>query len=114
MKVPNLHTTYLWTTTAWQKLDTATSPIGRGWGVAVTDPVRNNVVVTGGLGDTIRTDNTWTWDGHDWTQVFPATQIEATMGAGDVFEDDRKADAARGLKHVDTAADTVDVFGKIV
>jgi hypothetical protein len=88
LRVPNLHDTYRWAGEAWQKLDPATAPIGRGWGIAVYDPVRNNVVLTGGEGDTIRTDNTWTWDGTNWTEVSPATQVEDLIGAGSAFDED--------------------------
>jgi hypothetical protein len=43
------------------------------------------VVLTGGNGDTIR-DNTWTWDGTNWTQLAPATQVSAFVGAGSAFD----------------------------
>jgi len=44
------------------------------------------VVLTGGKGDTIRTDNTWTWDGTNWTLLSPAFQVEALVGAGYAFD----------------------------
>jgi len=88
--IPNLHDTWRWTGTTWRKLHPATSPYGRGWGVATPDPLRKNVVVTGGNGDTIRTDNTWTWDSKNWTQLFPATQIQQVIGAGSAFDADLK------------------------
>lgn len=90
-KVPNLHETYRWTGRAWQRLHPKTVPIGRGWAVAALDPIRKNVVMTGGNGDTIRTDNTWTWDGRDWTQQFPSTQIDAMVFAGAAFDPALKA-----------------------
>jgi hypothetical protein len=89
-KVPNLNKTWLWTGTAWKRLHPATSPMGRGWGITVLDPIRKNVVLTGGNGDTIRTDNTWTWDGHDWTQQFPSTQVQALVFAGSTFDPNSK------------------------
>ena len=85
-RVPNLHETYRWTGQAWQKLHPKTVPIGRGWAVAALDPIHKNVVMTGGSGDTIRTDNTYTWDGKDWTQVFPSTQVDALVFAGIAFD----------------------------
>jgi N-acetylneuraminic acid mutarotase len=90
-RVPNLHETYRWTGQEWQKLHPKTVPIGRGWAVAVLDPIRKNVVMTGGSGDTIRTDNTYTWDGKDWTQQFPTTQVDALVFAGIVFDPTLKA-----------------------
>ena len=88
LKVPNLNDTYRWTGTDWQKLSRSTVPPGRGWGIAVTDPVRGNVLVAGGLGDTIRTDNTWIWNGSTWSQGFPATQVQALAGSGNAFDPD--------------------------
>src|SRR5205807_10174955 len=63
-----------------------TVAIPRGWGSASLDVLRHNVVLTGGNGDTIRTDNTWTWDGVDWTWVTPATQVPRFVGAGSAFD----------------------------
>jgi hypothetical protein len=90
-RVPNLHETYRWTGQAWQRLHPRTVPIGRGWAVAALDPIRKYVVMTGGNGDTIRTDNTWTWDGKDWTQQFPSTQVDALVFAGIAFDPVLKA-----------------------
>jgi hypothetical protein len=87
-KVPNYSATWRWAGKAWQKLHPATSAIGRSRGVAVLDPVRQNVVLTGGSGDTIRTDDTWTWDGSNWTQQSPLTQVEALVFAAGAFDAD--------------------------
>jgi len=84
--VPVYNTTWIWAGTYWRKLNPSTQPYPRGWGIAVTDPLRQDVVLTGGNGDTIRTDNTWTWDGHNWTLLSPTTQIPAFVGAGSVFD----------------------------
>ncbi len=84
--IPVYNTTWSWTGTSWKKLYPSTQPYPRGWGIAVTDPVRHNVVLTGGTGDTIRADNTWTWDGHNWTLLSPATQIPAYIGMGGAFD----------------------------
>ena len=85
-RVPVYNTTWRWTGTSWSKLHPATQPIPRAWGIATPDAVRKNVVLTGGNGDTIRTDNTWTWDGKNWTQQFPTTQVQALAGAGSAFD----------------------------
>ena len=84
--IPNFSATWSWTGITWAKLHPTTFPYGRGWGVAVLDPVRENVVVTGGVGDTIRTDNTWTWTNNDWTQQFPLTQVVSLVGPGSAFD----------------------------
>ena len=84
--VPVSSNTWQWTGTSWSKLKPAAVPYPRGWGIAALDPLRHNVVLTGGNGDTIRTDNTWTWDGTNWTLLSPATQVEALVGAGYAFD----------------------------
>ena len=89
--IPVSSFTWAWTGTAWNKLSPSTIPIPRGWGIAALDTLHHNVVLTGGTGDTIRTDNTWIWDGTNWTSVLPATQIEALIGAGYAFDPAEKA-----------------------
>ncbi|MBI3474349.1 MAG: hypothetical protein HY010_01355 [Acidobacteria bacterium] len=85
-RVPAFNITWRWTGTSWKQLHPHTVPIPRGWGTATPDLLRHNVVLTGGNGDTIRTDNTWIWDGTDWTWVTPATQVPRFIGAGGVFD----------------------------
>ena len=34
----------------------------------------------------MRTDNTWTWDGTDWTQQSPTAQPPTRYGAGSAFD----------------------------
>jgi hypothetical protein len=85
-RVPAYNDTWRFTGTGWKLLHPATMPISRGWGVAWLDSKRNNVIMTGGNGDTIRTDNTWIWDGSNWTQQFPATQVQAMSGPGYAFD----------------------------
>jgi hypothetical protein len=82
---PVFNNTWQWTGTSWNKLHPSTVPYPRAWGTATLNSVRRMVVLTGGNGDTIRTDNTWTWDGTDWTLQSPATQVEAFIGAGSAF-----------------------------
>ena len=89
--VPVYSVTYQWTGTNWKKLHPATIPIPRAWGIATQNPPQHNVVMTGGSGDTIRTDNTWLWDGTNWTNVFPATQVEQLVDAGYAYDPAAKA-----------------------
>ncbi|HYM77144.1 MAG TPA: kelch repeat-containing protein [Candidatus Dormibacteraeota bacterium] len=84
--IPVYSTTWRWTGTSWKKLFPSTEPYPRGWGIAVPDPLQHNVVLTGGTGDTIRSDNTWTWDGHNWALLSPSTQIPAYVSAGSAFD----------------------------
>jgi hypothetical protein len=85
-KVPVYSNTWRWTGIAWEKLNPSTVPYPRAWGIATLDSLRHNVVLTGGNGDTIRTDNTWTWDGVNWTQLAPTTQMQGYVGAGSAFD----------------------------
>jgi hypothetical protein len=84
--VPVYSRTWRWTGASWQKLSPSTVPYPRAWGVATLDPLRHDVILTGGNGDTIRTDNTWTWDGTDWALLAPATQMPAFVGSGSAFD----------------------------
>ena len=97
-RIPVFNNTWLWTGTAWKWLKPATFPIPRAWGIATLDPLRHYVLMTGGNGDTLRTDNTWTWDGSNWTQQSPATQVEQLVMAAYAY---------------DPAAQAVTVFGGV-
>jgi hypothetical protein len=80
--VPVYANSYQWAGTQWTKLHPANIPIPRAWGIATLDAPRHNIVMSGGSGDTIRTDDTWIWDGADWTQLFPATKMGQLVNAG--------------------------------
>lgn len=90
-KVPVESNTWRWTDKGWQLLRPSTVPYPRAWGIANRDPLRRNVVLTGGTGDTIRADNTWLWDGLNWTQESPSTQIPAYLSAGYTFDPEMQA-----------------------
>ena len=85
-RVPAFSVTRRWTGNSWPELHPHTVPIPRGWGTATLDLSRHNVILTGGNGDTIRTDNTWSWDGTNWTWLTPATQVPRFIGGGSAFD----------------------------
>lgn len=85
-KIPAFNATWRWTGSSWKQLHPQTVPIPRGWGTATPDPLRHNVVLTGGAGGTIRTDNTWSWDGIDWAWLTPANQVPRFIGGGGTFD----------------------------
>ena len=85
-RIPAFNVTRRWTGSSWKELHPHTIPIPRGWGTATLDPLRHNVVLTGGNGDTIRTDNTWIWDGTDWTWLTPTNQVPMFVGGGSAFD----------------------------
>ncbi len=84
--IPAYNVTYRFNGVYWSRLNPSTTPFPRGWGIATLDPIRRSVVLTAGNGDTIRTDNTWTWDGYDWTLDAPTTQIPSYVGAGSTYD----------------------------
>lgn len=68
--------TWNWNGTTWTQQFPATAPSARlGAGMAY-DPGLGALVLFGGAvgGDWVNSaDDTWTWDGTNWTQIFPAT-----------------------------------------
>jgi Galactose oxidase, central domain len=91
--------TWLWTGSQWQLLHPAHSPLPRQWGTLTFDPISNTTILFGGLVDTYGypgtrqqgdANDTWTWDGTDWTQLNPVTSPPTRQYATAAF------DAARG------------------
>jgi hypothetical protein len=67
--------TWIWTGTKWvQKRPVHTPPAIGGFAVTY-DAARQQVVLFGGVlcGEGINSNETWVWDGADWTQKFPVT-----------------------------------------
>lgn len=89
--VPVYNNTWQWSGSLWKKLNPSVVPYPRAWGTATLVADGKNVVLTGGTGDTIRSDNTWTWDGKNWTMQAPATQVPAYIGAGSSWDPAAKA-----------------------
>jgi hypothetical protein len=89
--VPVYNNTWQWNGTSWKKRNPSTVPYPRAWGTAMLDPAHHNVVLTGGNGDTIRTDNTWTWSGANWAMKTPSVQMEAFVGGGSAYDPDAQA-----------------------
>jgi hypothetical protein len=80
--------TFQWTGKDWKllKLDEKKSPYPRMASVIAQDPIRKNVVLFGGISDNWVVQNTWTWDGTNWTEQNPTTQpppLYYTTGAWD-------------------------------
>jgi hypothetical protein len=79
--------TWRWVGGTWKNLHTATSPLARAWAVVGVDLARKIVILSGGLGD-VRTDNTWTWDGSNWTQQTPSTPLPKIFDTAAAFDPD--------------------------
>ncbi len=104
--VPVYSNTWQWSGSLWKKLSPSVVPYPRAWGTATLDANGKNIVLTGGTGDTIRSDNTWTWDGTNWTMQAPTTQVPAYVGAASAWDP-----AAKGAVLFGVFADTWEWMG---
>ena len=79
-----LQDTWIWNGTEWSKRFPANMPPGR-WGHAMAyDPLRNEIVMFGGMGEAgAPSQDTWAWNGEDWTNraslTTPSQAVWATM-----------------------------------
>jgi hypothetical protein len=53
------------------------------------DVARGRTVLFGGDSPTVLLDDTWTWDGHDWTQMTPITIPPARDEEGIAYNNTR-------------------------
>jgi hypothetical protein len=81
-------TTYTWDGSAWGTVHTRHSPPSRGLSVMTYDPATRDIILFGGDGGEGSQDfnDTWIFDGEDWTQVFPRTSPPPRYGASMVFD----------------------------
>lgn len=80
-----LSTTYRWTGSGWTALTPAHNPNGRFVHSMGYDRVSDTVILFGGSqmdsgGTTSSIDDTWEWDGTDWTQVSAGGAYPTTPG----------------------------------
>jgi len=76
----NLGDTWTWNGFNWTKKSPPNSPSRRSSYGMVYDAAREQVVLFGGYDETSPSadrNDTWTWDGSNWTEVTPATQPPA-------------------------------------
>lgn len=78
-------TTWRWTGSDWQQVATANSPWARAAAVVALDRPAHKVVLFGGLGS-VNTNNTWTFDGVNWTEESPALQPPNRYYSSAAFE----------------------------
>ena len=85
--------TWIWNGTTWAEQTPASSPPARFDASMAYDGANGTVVLFGGLGPTPPVipghnglDDTWTWDGTNWTQQFPATSPSTASGASMDFD----------------------------
>ena len=82
--------TWTWDGTTWTQLTPASAPPALRLGAAMTfDPSSGQLVVFGGTteeGSSPFLNDTWTWDGTEWTQQFPATSPPPRQDASMAYD----------------------------
>jgi hypothetical protein len=75
--------TWIWDRSDWTHLTPAHSPAPRSFAVMAYDETRSKVVLYGGADAATGAllDETWVWDGADWTQEMPTSSPGNTLGA---------------------------------
>jgi hypothetical protein len=72
--------TWVWDGTTWSQAAPATSPPARRDASMAYDPATRQLVLFGGVGPAHNSHalkDTWTWNGHNWTQASPVTSPSA-------------------------------------
>jgi hypothetical protein len=77
--------TFQWTGTDWRKVKTSVSPFARSIAVVATQAATKTTVLFDGLGD-VNPYNTWTFDGHNWTQMNPSVQPPSRYGSPGAYD----------------------------
>ncbi|HTR39482.1 MAG TPA: kelch repeat-containing protein [Bryobacteraceae bacterium] len=74
--------TWLWNESNWTALNPANNPGLVAQEAMVYDEARGNIVLFGGISGTTfaATNETWIWDGNNWTQMHPGTSPPARWG----------------------------------
>jgi hypothetical protein len=84
----SVNDTWTWDGHHWTQLHPRVSPPGRGNAEMAFDPATKTVVLFGGssfdpTNGFVALDDTWTWDGHNWTAhhpaVSPSTPLDGSM-----------------------------------
>src|SRR6266480_963036 len=78
-------TMWQWSRSDWRRLSPATVPYARSSAAVATNPIVDQVVLFGGLGD-VNPNNTWTYGGNTWTLQSPVTQPPLVYAASAAFD----------------------------
>ena len=74
--------TWSWDGSVWTELSPAHSPAARSGAVVLSDPIRQQLVLFGGVdGAGSALGDTWVWNGIDWIKHIPAQAPPARSGA---------------------------------
>jgi hypothetical protein len=71
---------------SWGLQNPASASPSVGWAAAAYDPIADRVIVFGGNSASGAQDATWSWDGTNWTQLFPATSPSARYSHGMAYD----------------------------
>jgi hypothetical protein len=74
-----------WSRSDWKRLSPAMVPYARSSAAVATNPMIDQVVLFGGLGD-VNPNNTWTYRGNTWTLQSPVTQPALVYAASAAFD----------------------------
>ncbi|MBV9103983.1 MAG: hypothetical protein JO060_10345 [Candidatus Eremiobacteraeota bacterium] len=77
--------TWRWRGNTWQQLQTPVAPSARSFMVCATNLRARWTVVFGGLAD-VNPDNTWMWDGTQWTAENPPSQPPTVYDPASAYE----------------------------
>ena len=90
--------TWVWTGTAWLRRQPTNSPTPRGWCRLAYDRSRSRVVLFGGADANVNNtfQDTWEWDGFNWTQVTPVARPPGSFGHDITFDTARNVAVAFG------------------
>src|SRR5207247_1749063 len=78
-------TMWQWSRSDWRRLSPATVPYARSSAAVATNPIIDQVVLFGGLGD-VNPNNTWTYGGNTWTLQSPVTQLPLVFASSAAFD----------------------------
>ena len=85
--------TWTWNGSTWTQRSPLSSPPARRYAAMAYDSVHQQTVLFGGTPDTNfiapLTNDTWVWDGMNWTQKFPATSPPARFGHDMAYDSER-------------------------
>lgn len=89
MQYVSFDDTWEWDGQRWHAALPPLRPPGREQHALAFDPVRQRVVLWGGISGYPYTyfDDTWEWDGSNWVQLLPGTRPPAMFGASMAFDE---------------------------
>lgn len=99
----------------WTRLEPETSPTPRTKPAMTYDPARGEMVLFGGDTDhpTLGYDETWTWDGEDWTLESPANSPPGRSDAMMAFDPTRGEVVLFGGSGAPSAIETTPGYGMV-